>query len=55
MVYIPPNATWVGQTIWVGAAVAIGTDQIWAGEIGFSVDNATIPDVVSIALMIYLT
>jgi hypothetical protein len=46
MIYIPPNATWVNQVIWVGAAVAVGTDQIWAGEIGVTVANSSIPDTV---------
>ena len=46
VIYIPPNATWVDQVVFAGAAVAIGTDQIWAGEVGFTVTNTSIPEVV---------
>jgi len=53
MVYIPVNATWVGQTVWVGAAVAIGTRQIWAGELGFNVTNTSLADVVSYSVLYY--
>ena len=33
MVHVYDDAIYVGQSFWVGVAVEIGTEQIWAGEI----------------------
>ena len=51
VVHVYDDASYVGQSYWVGAAVEIGTQHIWAGEILVSV-VAFSPTAVSDACLI---
>jgi len=46
VVYLPYNETYVGDVMWIGAAVEVGDAKIWAGEISAVVINTTFSDMV---------
>jgi hypothetical protein len=47
VMYMPYNRTFLGSTLFIGAAVEIGTDKIWAGEIGVTITEAPPSDPMS--------
>jgi len=47
VVFLPYNDTYVDEMLWIGAAVEIGGDRIWAGEMSVIVVNTSFSDMVS--------
>lgn len=41
VMYVYDEDQYVGQDYWIGAAVELGTDKIWAGQMQISVINKT--------------
>jgi len=55
VVYLPYNETYIGSDMWVGTAVEVSDQRIWAAEINVTIVNTTFSDMVCIISSVFVS